>query len=245
MGWSCCDASKEHSPRWKSNRTVWNSFALLFLQEATTILGAASVALANMGRALPVLVPVHDNSRDAVWGVAVINGRTVHFDSDSIYGSHCPSHLTNISGQLQALTCQVAKHSPKAGMHCLALAEAHGQTGKSTIDLEGKKLIGDFQVCASKCISYNVPLPMLKHALVHFKNNPENEVGFKSQINSVYRGFQNVHILHRFSKPVIIVSRIKLYSSVEYLSQLWNTCILIICSWALLGPSKPWVWSCL
>ncbi|GMH42664.1 hypothetical protein BSKO_10583 [Bryopsis sp. KO-2023] len=132
---------------------------ILDSQEATTVLSAISLALSNTPNPLPVFIPVHDNFRDGYWGVAVIDGKTVHFDVDSSQATRRPDGVRQVSGQLAVLSEQLAGYSPEASNLCQALAQAHGPETDVDMDAGNVTEAGGYEVTVSACVAYRVPVP--------------------------------------------------------------------------------------
>lgn len=123
------------------------------------MLSAVSVALANVDTVLPVFIPVHDKYRDGIQGVAILNGRTVYFETDSSQMSQRPDHLRCVQGQLHILSHRLEPYSSEAANLCLVLSEGE-ENGDSN---KRNSMKTSFHVAVSACVAYQVPVPAPKH----------------------------------------------------------------------------------
>lgn len=137
---------------------LFESLIFCDAQEAATVLSAVSVALSNVNTVLPVFIPVHDKYRDGMQGIAILNGRTVHFETDSSQTSQRPDYLRCVQGQLHILSHKLEPYSIDAAKLCSILSE-----GEEIGDSHKRNSVHtSFHVAVSSCVAYQVPVPVLK-----------------------------------------------------------------------------------
>lgn len=120
---------------------------ILDVQEASTLLSAAAVALSEFPKPLPIFLPIQNVFRDAYRGVAIVEERTVFFETDSSHLTQQPEHLRSVIGQLQVFAKQLYRYAPKGARLCDDIA-----CGIET-------QIDQYEIGVSSCVTYKLPLP--------------------------------------------------------------------------------------